>query len=107
MEVDLAKYPELNPFVKNRVSFTGHQYDFDTGVYEFHIKTAHRTADSYFSSLRHNMLEKYMWDLKRNSGRTRVYEGGVSEPDLLYSSRVELLFEGDGVVHITYRRIWK
>ena len=71
-EKDLGKYPQLYPFVYERIYFRGLCFDMDTGVYEFVIRTGHNSKEQYFDSI-DIKTKQYGWVLDYDNGSVRLY----------------------------------
>lgn len=92
MERDLAKYPEISPFLAGRTGFRGIRFNLDTNYYSFAFPSSFGTAAIYFGVV-DLAATKEGWILASSEPRSRVYTRKKSDPVESAQEKVTLTYD--------------
>lgn len=92
-ESELAKHPELNPFLIGRNGFRGINYNFDTGIYSFAFSVTFETTEDYFSAV-DRQAKQENWEIVLTEDHKRVYRRkSNSYPAAKHFDKVTLAYD--------------
>ena len=102
-ESDLAKYPELSPFLAGRTGFRGINFNLDSNYYSFAFPTHFDKEEVYFGAV-DLPATKEGWRLVNSEPRTRVYTREVKAPTAPVQLEKVTLFYDLGKQEVTLIR---